>query len=101
MSLTLAAAHALTLAGHLYTADLPNPSPVAPPGFGAVTTILGWAKWAGLIAAILALIALAVMLMFNSRRGEGGEHLKTFVGILAGVMIIGAATSLVGFIAGT
>jgi hypothetical protein len=101
MSLSLATAHALTLAGRVYTDALPNPSPVAPPGFGAITTILGWAKWAGLIAAILALIALAVMLMFNSRRGEGGEHLKTFVGILVGVMIIGAAAALVGFVAGS
>jgi hypothetical protein len=100
MSLSLAAAHVLTALGHVVTA-LPDPSPVAPPGFEAVTTILGWAKWAGLIAAILALIAVAVMFMYNSRRGEGGEHVKTFVGILVGVMIIGAATALVGFISGS
>lgn len=99
MSLSLAAAHVLTAARHVVT-ELPNPTPVAPPGFEAVTTILGWAKWAGLIAAILALIAVAVMFMYNSRRGEGGEHVKTFVGILVGVMIIGAAAALVGFISG-
>ncbi|MDT3318126.1 hypothetical protein Q9S71_14960 [Microbacterium sp. KSW4-11] len=83
-----------------YALALPDPEPVAPPGFEAVSTILGWAKWVGLIAAVLALIFVAVLFMFNSRRGEGGEHIKTFVSILIGVMIIGAATALVGFISG-
>merc|ERR1711981_1489825 len=89
MSLQLLAADVVNV-----LAALPDPDPVAPPGFEAVGTILGWAKWVGLIAAILALIAVAVMFMFNSRRGEGGEHVKTFVAILVGVMVIGAATAL-------
>ena len=100
MSLPLVAAHVLTAASQ-YTGLLPDPDPVAPPGFEGVATILSWAKWVGLIAAILALIAVAVMFMFNSRRGEGGEHLTTFVAILIGVMIIGAATALVGFLSGS
>jgi ABC-type Fe3+-siderophore transport system permease subunit len=91
---------AIATASLLSSLALPDPDPAAPPGFEAVATILGWAKWAGLIAAILALIGVAVMFMFNSRRGEGGEHLRTFVLILVGVMIIGAATALVGFISG-
>jgi hypothetical protein len=101
MSLALAAVDALTSLGPVIAAGLPDPEPVAPPGFEAVGTILAWAKWVGLIAAILSLIAVAVMFMFNSRRGEGGEHIKTFVSILVGVMIIGAATALVGFISGS
>ena len=100
MTLTVVAADILTTLGSL-AATLPDPAPVAPPGFEAVATILGWAKWVGLIAAIIALIAVAVMFMFNSRRGEGGEHIRTFVFILLGVMLIGAATALVGFIYGT
>lgn len=99
MSLAAAAVEVLSFTSTAFM-GLPDPDPVAPPGFEAVGTILSWAKWAGLIAAILALIAVAVLLMFNARRGEGGEHLKTFVSILIGVMIIGAATSLVGFISG-
>ena len=97
MSLAFATTQVITAASLI---ALPDPEPIAPPGFEAVSIILGWAKWAGLIAAILALIAVAVMFMFNSRRGEGGEHIKTFVSILIGVMIIGAATALVGFISG-
>jgi ABC-type Fe3+-siderophore transport system permease subunit len=88
MSLAIAAVDALISFGPAFAAALPDPDPVAPPGFEA-------------IAAILALIAVAVMFMFNSRRGEGGEHIKTFVSILIGVMIIGAATALVGFISGS
>ncbi len=83
-----------------YALALPDPEPVAPPGFEGVGTILAWAKWVGLIAAILALIFVGILFMHNSRRGEGGEHIKTLVGILVGVMIIGAATALVGFISG-
>jgi hypothetical protein len=98
MSLLLGAADVLTTAAHAL-AQLPDPDPVAPPGFGGVGTIVAWANWVGLIAAILALIAVAVMFMFNSRRGEGGEHIKTFVSILIGVMVIGAAAALVGFVA--
>jgi hypothetical protein len=79
---------------------LPDPDPVAPPGFEGVTTILGWAKWAGLIVAILALIALGATFAINNRRGEGAEHLKWLVGILVGVLIIGAATAIVGFLSG-
>jgi uncharacterized membrane protein len=81
-------------------AALPNPQPEPIPGFEGVTTILGWAKWAGLIAGILALIGLGVLFMFNSRRGEGGEHVKLFVGILGGVLIIGAAAFIVGALSG-
>lgn len=99
MTVPTLAAHTLTTIGHAMNA-LPDPKPAAPPGFDGVIQILAWAKWAGLIAAILALIAVAVMFMFNSRRGESGEHIKTFVGILVGVMIIGAAAALVGFISG-
>jgi hypothetical protein len=95
MSLQLLAADAVN-----FISALPDPEPVAPPGFEAVTTILGWAKWVGLIAAILALIAVAVMFMYHSRRGEAGQHVGTFVAILVGVIIIGGATSLVGFISG-
>mgnify|MGYP004535845623 CR=1 FL=1 len=95
MSLLTLAADAVNL-----TALLPDPDPVAPPGFEGVATILGWAKWVGLIAGILALIGIAVMFMFNSRRGEGGEHVQKFVAVLVGVMVIGSATALIGFIAG-
>lgn len=100
MSVTAAAAGFLMTIGNYLPAALPDPQPVAPPGFEAVATILGWAKWVALIIAILALIAVAVMFMINSRRGEGGEHVKGFVAVLVGVMVIGAATALVGFISG-
>ncbi|THG29291.1 hypothetical protein [Naasia lichenicola] len=89
------------LATTIYLAgNLPNPVPVEPPGFAGINTILAWAKWGGLIAAIFALVALAVLFMVNSRRGEGGEHMKTFVTILLGVLLIGGASGIVGGIAG-
>jgi hypothetical protein len=79
---------------------LPDPAPVMPPGFEGVTKILGIAKWVALIVAVLALIGLGAVIGINGRRGEGGEHVKSFVLILAGVLVISASTTLVGFIAG-
>ena len=38
--------------------------------------------------------------MVNARRGEGGEHMNRFVGILVGVLIIGAAAFIVGTLSG-
>lgn len=90
--------HAIAL--QLPTIDLPDPEPIMPPGFEGVTNILAIAKWVGLIAAILALIFGAMRLMWNSRRGEGSNDFGALGIVLVAVIIIGGATSLVGFIAG-
>lgn len=88
----------------LYTglvSALPDPAPVQPPGTEGFVTILGWAKWVGLVAAILAIIVGGMMMMFNARRGEGGENVARIGWVLAGVILIGSATALVGFISGS
>lgn len=92
--LAIAAANVLT--------DLPNPDPTPIPGTeDGVNLILGWMKYGGLVTAILALFGLAAMFMVNNRRGEGGvEHVKLFVGILIGVLIIGSASFIVGALSG-
>lgn len=88
------------LAFSLPLVDLPDPAPIMPPGMEGVTTILGIAKWAGLIVCILAVIGLAAFMAVSQRRGEGGEHAQTFVRILIAIILIGGASGLVGFIAG-
>ena len=81
-------------------ADVPNPSPIQPPGMGGFMTIMGWAKWVALAICVLGLIAAGAMMSFNSRRGEGGEHVGRIGMALAGVIVISAAGALVGFVAG-
>ena len=82
-------------------ADIPNPAPVQPPGTNGFVTIMGWVKWVALAVCVIGIIVAGALMAINSRRGEGGEHVKTFVAILVGVMVIGAATALVGFISGS
>ncbi|MEK8229338.1 hypothetical protein NKG05_30685 [Oerskovia sp. M15] len=81
-------------------AQLPNPSPIQPPGTEAVSTILGWAKWVGLMVCILGLVAAGTLMAVQSRRGEGGEHVGKIGMALGGVIVISAAVTLVGFISG-
>lgn len=79
--------------------QIPNPDPIQPPGTQGFLSIMGWAKWVALAVTILGLIAAGAMMSFNSRRGEGGEHVGRVGMALVGVIIIAAATSLVGFLA--
>jgi len=79
---------------------LPDPEPVAPPGAEGIATIIGWAKWVALIVAVLALIAAGALIGVQRRRGEGDESLGWIVKILVGVVVVGAAASLVAFLAG-
>ncbi|WP_017585610.1 hypothetical protein [Nocardiopsis ganjiahuensis] len=71
----------------------------APPGLDSgFTTILGWAKWLALAVCVLGLIIAGALMAIQSRRGEGGEHMSKIGMVLAGVIIISAATSLVSFL---
>lgn len=79
---------------------LPDPDPVQPPGTDAISDILGWAKWVGLVIAIFGIIIVAAIMSVNSRRGQGSDNLGTLGYIFMGVVLIGASTALVGFISG-
>ncbi|MFD1722424.1 hypothetical protein [Amnibacterium endophyticum] len=71
-----------------------------PPGFGAFTTVMGWAKYIGLGVAVVGLIMLGVSLTISARRGEGGEIGGWLGRLLIGVIIISAAFTIVGFLVG-
>lgn len=71
----------------------------APPGLETgFTTVLAWAKWIALTICVLGLIIAGALMAIQSRRGEGGEHMSKIGMVLAGVIIISAATSLVSFL---
>lgn len=95
--MTTAALADLLLAASSHLATLPDPDPVQPPGTEGLTTLLGWVKWIGLAVCVLGLIAAGTVMAIQSRRGEGGEHAGKIGMALGGVIIISAATSLVGF----
>jgi hypothetical protein len=80
-------------------ASLPVPRPIQPPGTGDISTVMGWVMWLGLALCILGLIAAGAMMAVNSRRGEGGEHAGRIGMVMGGVIVIGAAGALIGFLA--
>lgn len=80
-------------------AGVPDPTAARPPGMESIDTVLDWGKWVALIICVGALIAAGALMAFNSRRGEGGEHVGRIASALFGVCIIGGAGSMIGFLA--
>jgi hypothetical protein len=91
----LTAAHDLAVT---VPTQLPDPAPVQPPGTDGLLSIMGWAKWVALALCIMGLVAAGAMMSWQSRRGEGGEHVGKIGMSLGGVIVISAAGALVGFL---
>ena len=85
---------------HRILADVPNPPSQQPPGTEGIVTIMGWAKWVALAVLVVALIASGVMFALRARRGDGAEGIGHVGMVLAGVIVVSAAGTLVGFLAG-
>lgn len=84
----------------LIVSAVPTPGdPEAPPGFDRVDDILGWVKWGCLGLLVAALMIAGARLGFAGRHGDGSEHAGRIGSILIGVMVIGAAGALIGFVA--
>ena len=81
----------------LPTGDVPTPTDGPPPGAEKFQEVMGWVKWVALGVAIIGIMIIGAKLAFESRRGEGGAHLGALGAAMAGVIVISAATSLVGF----
>ena len=78
---------------------MPHVTSTRPPGAGKFETVLAWSKWVSLGVCVLGLIAAGAVMAFQSRRGEGSEHLSKVGMALMGVVIISAASSLVNLLA--
>lgn len=98
---------AITLLGNAFDAligllplEVPTPDASPPPGSQKFIQVMSWAKWVALAVCILGLFGAGALMAIQSRRGEGGEHVGKIGMALAGVIIISAAASFVGFIAG-
>jgi hypothetical protein len=80
---------------------IPDPDPVPPPGFeGPVGLIIGMLRWGGLALAVVGIIIIAARMMINVRRGEAAHEVGALGYVGLGIILIGAAAALVGFIAG-
>jgi hypothetical protein len=77
-----------------------DPAIKQPPGTQGINDVMGWAKWIALAVCILGLVVAGALMAIQSRRGEGSEHVGKIGMALAGVVVISAAGSLVGFLVG-
>ncbi|TFC01494.1 hypothetical protein E3O42_10290 [Cryobacterium adonitolivorans] len=76
---------------------LPVPGNGTPPGAEKFQEVMGWVKWIALGVAIIGVMIIGAKLAIESRRGEGGAALGSLGTAMAGVIVISAAASLVGF----
>lgn len=72
-----------------------NQSAANAAGASGFTTILGWVVWIALAICIMSLIAAGAMLAANHRRGESSAHLGRLGTILAAVILISGASSII------
>lgn len=86
----------------ILTADVPVPSPVAPPGVAEkVQTVLNWGFWISITALVGALIVAGVKMAINNRRGEGlSEGLGGVITVLIGAAFVASASSIISALVG-
>jgi hypothetical protein len=78
---------------------IPNPAPVAPPGLASpVGTLLGWWKWASLIAGVFGLIGCGAMMAIGRRNRSSlaADGATGIPWILAGLTLIALSSGIVG-----
>lgn len=77
----------------------PNPAPQPPPGVANfASTVIAWAKWVGIIAAVLALIVSGIMMMIGRRNRSqiAVEGASGVPWVIAGLIVIVSAVAIVG-----
>ncbi len=78
---------------------VPDPGPVAPPGFADLAgDLLSWVKWGVLVAGVLGILFCAFMLIIG-RRNRSATAFEGLVGsawVLAGLALASTAALLVG-----
>ncbi|MDV6239405.1 TrbC/VirB2 family protein [Trueperella bernardiae] len=70
--------------------------PAQPPGTEGIQTIIGWLAWIATALGVVGIIIVGVTMFFQNRRGEGGEAAGKLGWVLAGLVLITAASAIVG-----
>lgn len=77
-------------------ADIPNPTPEMPPGFGQFNTVMNWVMWISIGVLIIAIIAAWVWFGASKRSGEGNESAVWVGRVLIAAIGVSAASALIG-----
>lgn len=78
---------------------VPDPGPVAPPGFAELAgNLLGWLKWGVLVAGVLGILICALMLIIgrHNRSATAYEGLVGSAWVIGGLALASVAALLVG-----
>ena len=82
-----------------FRASVPDPGPVAPPGFADLASdLLSWLKWGVLVAGVLGILICALMLIIG-RRNRSATAYEGLVGsawVIGGLALVSVAALLVG-----
>lgn len=79
----------------------PDNTPEAPGAVsGNVEKVVNWVTWIGMMVCVLGIIIAGTMMAIGQRRGEGGEHASRLGWVIAGCIVIGAASGLVNALVG-
>lgn len=77
---------------------LPDPVPETPPGSEEFIQVMNWVAWGVASLCILGLLIVAGRMAMAYRNGEGYEAASGLAKIMFACVIIGSASSLVGFL---
>ena len=82
-----------------FVTQVPDPgSGTAPPGSEGIITILQWAAWIAAAVCVLGVLIAGAMMAVQMRQGEGGQSVTRLGWVMAGAIVIGSASALVGAI---
>ena len=85
---------------HIKIATAILTQPIAPPGSDKIDLITSWVMWIAYALGIVAVIIAGGVMMFQNRRGEGGEAAGRLGWVAAGLIVIGSAAALVSALQG-
>lgn len=90
------------LAGHataaLYTADVPNPKPQAPPEVAEkVEALIGFLRYGVIAACVAGMFLVAGKAALAHRRGELSDVMGSLGAVLAACLLVASGSALVGF----
>lgn len=78
-------------------AQAPNPgNGEPPPGSDKFLTILQWGAWIGLGICVIGVIIAGASMAVQHRHGGGGEHATRLGWVMAGCVVVGSSSALVG-----
>jgi len=76
--------------------SVPSITSQAPPGSGAITTVIGYVMWGATAVLILAVFTVVMKMATAHHTGrQASEHVGSLAAVLACAILLGSATTLV------